>query len=346
MKILLTSDLHFHNYKSLKNNVSAENIFDVFNQMLCYCEKNEIKSIFILGDLFHVRGKLPTVTFNSVYKFLKNINKAIDIYILSGNHDQVYDDDTENSSIYALEEIENVHVCDWKTYKIGGCQLICAPYIRDSSKLLSFIETVVDGTRPNILLTHGTITGSKLANSIEMEGISPKEIPDSISKMFIGHIHHPQYLENKKIVVTGAPLCHDKGDMNSERGFWSLDCNTLDVEFISTEYAQFRSFYAETEEEVHSFLKQVKPVDFTYVTLNYSMKKDLTRLVDEYKQYNIEFILEAKSFEKENRLNVSIEDSFDKIMNTYIEKFGTDIDVGLTKQLSQEILQQVKETAN
>jgi len=91
----LTADCHFHNWSAFSKQ-DAEGINTRLKQMLeefeRLCSMTAIsggRSLYIAGDIFHVRGTLKTSVFNPVTSHFINCAEkySLKIYLMPGNHD-------------------------------------------------------------------------------------------------------------------------------------------------------------------------------------------------------------------------------------------------------------------
>lgn len=343
MKEVFTSDLHFHNYKNNKKNVPVDEIFKVWDQIEDYCLKNKIKRIRILGDTFHIRGKIIVSIFNRVSdRFEETTKKGIEICILSGNHDHIYDEN--ETSIHTLKKIDGIRLLDNTSDIVDNCNFISVPYIANKNKLYEILDLIktVNG-KTNILLTHGTIKNSMLTDRKKAEdGIDIDKLK-KFDLVLAGHIHHPQRLFNNVGIELGSPLCHNKKDIGSkQRGFWVLDCESARFELIPTEHPKFYTYNINSENDLDSILNLVNKKD--YLFLNVSSKIDsLEKLLKKASGYNVEFNIEQKQ-KTQTRLDVTLEDSEDKIIENYITKYAVGFNQDLLHKISSELLIEYKAT--
>jgi len=88
---VITADLHCTNWKPfglpLSDGINSrmKNCLNVLEEIFQYATKNKILKVFILGDIFHVRGRIETTVYDSVYSFIKNKARlGFEIYIVVG----------------------------------------------------------------------------------------------------------------------------------------------------------------------------------------------------------------------------------------------------------------------
>lgn len=321
MKIAITSDIHFHNFKS-QNQISFADIQAVFEQIVMYCENNSIESLFILGDLFHIKGKIHVPTFNKVHDLLKEASKKLSIYLIAGNHDYTYDSTENTTSIYSLQELDGVKIVNNKVICIDNCALYCIPYHKNLEEAATFVkQNQVAANYKKIIFTHGDVVGAVDQNYVCEKGFAPTTFIDDVDKIFIGHIHHPQSLYKDKIILPGSPLCHTKKDLNEDnRGFIVLDCETGLYERVLTQYPKFLSFTVNCIDELDSILSSSKKLDFIFITTTFPLKA-CTSIIEKFREYRV-FYEESLVKTPQMRLNVKLEYSEDFIIREYVQKYG------------------------
>lgn len=342
MKVIITSDLHFHSYQNTKNHISSDIVFNVFNQIVQHAVENKIERILILGDLFHVRGKISVVIFNKVYDLLKEVvAKGIRVGILSGNHDHVYNEEETTTSIYSLQQIPGVFLMDWSSWEFENIQFIAIPYLYDRTKFHDALKKyrIVETNLKRVLLIHGTIQGSKISYGYQFQnGLGLNDGLHFFDRVFAGHIHEPQDLFEGKVFLPGAPLCHSKKDINSfNRGFIVFDCQTLEVKRVPTKHPVFLQDTIESEQQFKDALQIISKDDFAFFTIT----KEIPNLVDLLKansEHHIECDIVVECGDQKQRLEVTIGESEDKIISDYIKKFGGSLDQRVLEEIAQKLL--------
>jgi DNA repair exonuclease SbcCD nuclease subunit len=341
-KIAICSDIHFHSYSSY---ITTETVFNVFDQILTYCDSNGIEDLYILGDLFHVRGKIPVVVFNRVHALFKcATDQGIKLHLISGNHDQCFNEDLQTSSICSLAEIDGVDILNFESWELGKCKFVGIPYVNTNKEFMSYLDKYkesMSSDKINILFTHGMVKGAVVSSGYSFShSTGVEEGLRFFDLAFVGHIHETQRLFDGKVIITGAPLCHSKKDMNGvQRGFWVLDTNTIDLAFVPTKYPKFISNVLHSREELLKFLKDLTPFnvqDFIFLTVTEQIE-DLEAILKPYNKYYIEVDVTAPIKRKEARLETSLADSEEAIVEKYIQKFGSDYNSDLLKHISTEL---------
>ena len=109
VEIVVFSDLHAHQWSEGGVAVTYEGLtsdrllssVNVIRDIQDYCERNEIKIVIFLGDLFHDRMSVDKMTLSLVTDAIKNLASAIELLVLvPGNHD--YPRDNVRDSVLSI----------------------------------------------------------------------------------------------------------------------------------------------------------------------------------------------------------------------------------------------------
>lgn len=113
-KSLIFTDLHI----GLKNDsLSRLSIINkVILELITAINKNDVKNIIFLGDLFHSRSFLNVNTINVALEIVRTLASAISgkFVLIVGNHDIYYKSKTDVNSVKIFESIPNVVIVDTK----------------------------------------------------------------------------------------------------------------------------------------------------------------------------------------------------------------------------------------
>lgn len=210
MKFVHISDMHFDTpFTSLS---AKENLGDirrleqrkVFKKVIEYIKENKIEYLFIAGDLYdHNYVKKSTIEYiNNLFGEIPNTK----IFITPGNHDPYI----KNSYYNTYEFSNNVYIFKDEIEKYEDINVnIYGMAFNDFYMNESQIENMVIeySNRPNILITHCDLNGSK-----DSEGLSYNPILESKIKALnldyvaMGHIHKCNLGNNNNILYSGSPI--------------------------------------------------------------------------------------------------------------------------------------------
>jgi UDP-2,3-diacylglucosamine pyrophosphatase LpxH len=250
-KIPFISDFHFGIKKASDIFLDSQLDF-IKNQFEPYLSENNIKEIFILGDLFDNRTHINIKIKNIILDIFENVLKKYKIYLLIGNHDCFFSDNIKINSLNFLNKFENVTLIDKNTVlNINDKKFYAVPWITNNNTFITDINNLKE--KIDVCVGHFSINGFKLNKTkIEESGLSTDYFK-KFKKVFSGHFHTRCIRKNNdcEIIYIGSPYQLNRGDMEEARGFCVLDTDTLEYEFIdnnrSIKYVKL--VYPETFEE-------------------------------------------------------------------------------------------------
>lgn len=229
--VALLADTHFGMRKN--RDIFLDSQIRFFNEVFVpYLKDNNIKDVFILGDLFDNRNTLNIMTKNKVFNLFDTILKDFNFFILVGNHDSYFNSSIDVNSLKFFSKFSNVKLIEEITvYEMSNKKICMVPWIVDNDKFIDTFSKI----DCDICLGHFNITGSRM-NKVKLseDGI-PKNVFLNCKKVFSGHFHtrSVQKIGNCEIVYVGSPYQFDRGDMGEERGFIDLDLDTLNYKYIN-----------------------------------------------------------------------------------------------------------------
>lgn len=188
MAMIVCSDLHIN--KELLRLTECLNFLDYIAD---YGEKNNIKKIAILGDLFHtsnnIKNQMFIPFFNKLYELKE---KGFELYIIPGNHDaQNNDNDCLAEAFKSFAHF----IKKSETINIDGTDYDFLAYTQNPSDI------------PNngqVLLTHLEVEGFYFNPKQKCEDATfTKGSFDQYELVVSGHLHRKQ--ENGNIVFCGSP---------------------------------------------------------------------------------------------------------------------------------------------
>jgi len=285
-KILLVGDLHSKN----SNLEETKKIFEFIN---IQCLKYNIKSVFLLGDLFDTHGivHLPVVY---MYHDLFNKYKNLNFYCLVGNHDYVVHGSHAEHALVSFKFLSNVQVIDAAdgqvyTYKQDNIQFDCIPHTTQEQ-----FFTLCKQKKSDILLCHHTFTGAQYENNFfAPDGIDLEKT--SYKRIVSGHIHKIQ--EVGKAFYVGAPRWLKESDANQDKGIWAWDGQDK-FDFISVDSVCCKINVLNIDEnsnldipinDQHRYIFNVKgDRDFVEsIALKFKTKVEVRQIPDEYKKVKV-----------------------------------------------------------
>lgn len=181
-KVLVIGDQHF----------KVDNIqdVDVFIERTTELIQKEIPDfIVLLGDLLDTHERIHSTPLNRAYKFIDNIRKYSEVFILVGNHDMINNKQylNDNHWLNGLKEWDDVTVVDKVIeYRSNDLKFIFCPYVEPGrfEEALSTLPTLWEDS--NCIFAHQEFYGCKMGAFNSIDGDKWKlEYPHVVS----GHIH-------------------------------------------------------------------------------------------------------------------------------------------------------------
>jgi DNA repair exonuclease SbcCD nuclease subunit len=235
MRLIATADVHLSGFAQDRlDKISGlperlESIKKVMYQMTNYARNNDIKQVFILGDLFHNKSIIYSEALGLFLRFLRD-NKDLTFTIFSGNHDLSSRGTNPTSALEALSSESNVIYIKEPT-KIDNDQIFIVPYSEKS--MISDIKN----NSCKYLMSHFGLSEALLNSGISIvSGIGISDLKNKYKYVFLGHYHSPQNLSSDGIEIyyTGNLLQSDWGEKNEIKRFLVIDTVTDQIQSIPT----------------------------------------------------------------------------------------------------------------
>jgi len=316
-KVALIADLHLGARRN--NEYFMKSMLNFFkNEFEPYLRKNEIDTIFILGDVLDHRESTNTKVLNLLYEIFSVILKDYKVHIILGNHDIYYKTNIETHSLVFLKTLPNIILYEEITKtEIKGKEFLFIPWQVDNS----FLNKL---PKADVCLGHLDLNGFKLNKySISDDGINDNKF-SKFKRTYLGHFHtrSKKVLKNGSIIeYIGSPYHLTRNDTGDLRGFSILDLDNMEIDFRPVKTT-------------------IRYIEYTYPDL--PKTKDIkNNIIDVYVKIDSAFKenqLNAKirEIEKHNPLNVNIFPIYD-FVNKHEEYDGDVQRMNLEKMISNYI---------
>lgn len=253
MKILIIPDFHYGRYstKSIE-----EGLLAVQKQIIDTCLKYKIQKVFFIGDLVRKKDllRMDLQVLLELKEFLSLIRSRafpVEIYSISGNHDQFQDNFFVNEVHYEHEfshrykrrfsssksviDLLPIESIDNDAEFLASNQYIHGvPFYRESNDFMKWIEKIdwnfYDG-KTNILLCHQTPKGSGYESSDMVDFTLP--IFRKFTAIYVGHIHQPAEFLN--VIQTGSCLAC-KSNEQGQKYLYVFDTDIMENESIKIDF--------------------------------------------------------------------------------------------------------------
>lgn len=233
------ADLHLHSFPAF-----AKDKYDRFKirlKVLDLIVKKGIKNncpILFAGDLFHDPKELSNYIITETqtyfgYRFNSFNEENQEFICISGNHDQSEKNTRDNKSptyLGGLHKVfDKVKLIDNKYYTHKGINYFGIPYLNDEDYFFEKVKEfnkVAAGLGKSILLIHRDLPNCKTPAGFMFKEIpgfpkNPDKLFSNFNLVLSGHIHRPTILSSK-LVMLGAPIHQDSGDVGCKMGYWEI----------------------------------------------------------------------------------------------------------------------------
>lgn len=246
MKFVHIADMHFDSPfislsdKDIMGDLRRLEQRKVFKKVIQYVKENDIKYLFISGDLYENQYvKQSTIEYiNNLFQQIPNTK----IFITPGNHDPFIRNSYYNKYIWNKNvkifnsKIEKVETEEADIYGYGFNDFYCT-----NCGIEEF--EIENKERINILIMHGTVDGASIEekqyNSLSRSMLKSKEF-DYIA---LGHIHKLDYKteKNQNIVYPGSTISLGFDELG-EHGMivGEIEKGSVNLQFIPLDEERFK----------------------------------------------------------------------------------------------------------
>ncbi len=290
MKIALCSDIHFGVRKG--NDLFLDSQMAFFKRVFIPKLKEEnIKDVFILGDLMDNRNTINVKILSEVTKLFREDFKDFNIRVLCGNHDIYYKTSVKTNSLSFLDILPNVQVIDDITIdkhilKETGKKILQVPWIVDEEDFLNRVSN--ENIECDYCFGHFELEGFNLTRYVVSHGgQDPNMILDNYIRTYSGHYHNKSRKRqgDKYIQYLGCPFHLTRSDIGDDKGFFIIDLDNDTDEFIkntvSMEFKKIKYPDKFTKKDIEGNIIDVH-IDYDENYKEASVQKYL-RILEKYK---------------------------------------------------------------
>lgn len=331
-KVLLFSDIHIFPHK--KKTERLEDCLKALNWVFDTAEKRNINNIIFGGDFFHDRQKIDIYTYQKTFEVLRERLKEekVNIFLLLGNHDIWFNDNTDVSSVLPLSALNNLSVIkEPKRIKIENHYWDFIPFTHNPINSLDSLNNLNEGSK-EYAIGHLAIDGAILHSnqysevSVEHEG---GVIPINCSLFkdykhtFLGH-YHAQQKVSKNVEYIGSPLELSFGEAFQKKHIIIFDGDNQEIEYVENNFSP-KHLIIDLEEqqdyELSNNFVQIKVENLSSTDL-ISIKKEI---LSKNSPHSLELKQKKKEIEKQTLQNAkSILLKGEEMLKNYIEESNTD----------------------
>ena len=260
MKIAVVADTHFgaRNDSQLFLDYFTDFFKDTFFPAL---KRYDIDTVIHCGDLLDRRKYVNFNTLQCVReKFMEPLKEmGVSVHCILGNHDTFYKHTNELNSIRELfcEKYENFILYENpQTVEFDGFEVALLPWVNKEN--LDGSMEFINSTTAQWLMGHLELDGYEVLRGIKYDGGMDPSIFKRFEQVLSGHFHCKQKKDN--IMYLGCPYQITFSDVNDNKGFWILDTDTREMEFIKNDRSLFHNlYYDDSKKDYQDFISKRHP---------------------------------------------------------------------------------------
>ena len=345
MKVALVTDTHFG---ARSDHLAFDSYFAKFYDdfFFPYLEKEGIKTICHLGDVFDRRKYINYNTLQSCKKYFFNQARdlGIEINMIPGNHDTYFKNTNEvNSPKLLLGEYNNIKIYEEPTVlQLDREEVLFLPWICGDNYDRTMAK--IKEPNPKTCCGHFEFAGyDMLPGMPNLHGMDASVFSE-FDLVVSGHFHHRHSRGN--ITYMGNPYEITWSDYEDPRGFAIYDTSKRALEYHNNPYKLFHKIYY--DDSHFEGVNHISHFDFDSVAggcikLIVSKKTDFTRFdsfVDKLYQCNLidlKIIEDFSEFEDEALgEDIDLEDTM-TLLKEYVNSVETDLNKQRIKNLLQSL---------
>jgi len=241
-KISLLSDLHFGT-KQDSNWFLKYQLDYLTNEVLPLLEKNQVKNMLLLGDIFHSRKILNVNTLHWVkqrfFDELKNMN--INVKVLVGNHDAYLTKTNEITSLSILKEYPNIEIIETpKMFDIDGYKFSMIPWLANDEDI-GQLDKFIKQNNHDTMFGHFEFSNfEEMPGHKHINGLNHKRFKN-FRAVYSGHFHCKQEIDNVQYI--GSPYELTWADFGLDKGVYLINSDSKELEFYKNEKVIYKKIY-------------------------------------------------------------------------------------------------------
>lgn len=299
--------------------------------------QNKIQTIIQLGDLFDRRKYVNFLTLSESKRyFFDHIeNKGIKFISLLGNHDIFWKESLSvNSPDLLLENYNYIDIIKTPTtINLDGVRIDIIPWICKENEEAVF--NFVKQSTSNICMGHFELSGFDMMKGIPSQSGIDSNFLFKYDAVYSGHYHTAS--TRKNISYLGTPYELTWADFNDPKGFYILDTDTKETQFIKNEFLMFKKiYYNDIESEVVVNYEDCSEKFVKVIVVNKTDFQKFDAFLDNLYRNNpaeVKIIEDLSEFESSTMNdNINLEDTM-TLLSEYVDGVETDADKERLKTL-------------
>lgn len=336
MKVCILTDSHWSARKSSK---LFQDYFELFykNVFFPYLEENNIDTVLHLGDAFDSRKSIDFSGLDWTQRVVLEPLSKYKVHLLTGNHDIFYRSTNKiNSPSLLLQQYSNITVYSEPTeVTIGNLPILFVPWINQENEKQTL--DLINRTRARVCMGHLELNGFVAHKGHVMED-SRDPIPfHKFDKVFSGHFHSRS--DNGKIFYIGNPYEIYFNDVDEERGFITLDTETLEHEYVSNPYKlHYQIYYEDNDYRELDYTTYTNKIVKVIVRKKTNVRKfeKFIELLNNANVAELKIIEYSELPEMENFESLETEDTF-SILNRFVDDSEIELDKSKVKSIISDL---------
>ena len=304
MKLALITDTHWGIRNDNPHFYDAYRDFfeDVFFPT---CQKEGIRDIIHLGDVFDKRKTLNYVTYD---RFLSDFMVSLEMHdmamdVIIGNHDCFYKSTNDINAPALLfggayENRVRVHTSA-REMTFDGRKVLFIPWINEENEEQTFQR--IQNTKASIAFGHLELDGFRIYRNQTFKGGMDPSILKKFELVCTGHFHTRS--SQGAIHYLGSPFATTWKDYGTKMGWHILDTETLELRFIENPNHIFKAWVYEDE-------KDTKFSDFNINDSDFNGKYVMILVKTENNRNTLDKVIER--IEETGAIEVSVQNMNEK----------------------------------
>lgn len=250
----LISDIHFHDWSAFSKkdsnglNTRLVTTIEAFKEAIAVMVAHGVRTVFVTGDIFHVRGSVKPTVFNPVKRMFEDLVSFYDInfILMPGNHDLEDEEVTPYGCSFDSLNGDKIIVNKYPSILVEPyVEFAIIPWIKDRDKLIAEIESMakrVKNVGASVLLLHAPLNDT--IPGLPNHGIDPSDLAGfGFGAVFSGHYHN-HVVHPGNVVSVGALTHQTWSDVGTKAGFLLYDTGSGVIEHFPTRAPEFIKFDA------------------------------------------------------------------------------------------------------
>lgn len=342
MKIAAIADLHIglKTYSKIDPTTHFSyrelEVLNNLQQIIDDIYSKNIDILVIAGDIYHSPNISASLQ-NEVNKILFAASNKLTIIMIDGNHDlPILSTAVSPLEVFSTLQVPNIiHSKVYREIDIDNIKFVLLPVYATSDEIIKYLSNV-DKSKPIIVLGHLSVAGAKMNDWLVAENEKYIDLnafkQDNIKFVILGHLHKPQVLHDKNpmIFYTGSLQRTDFNEENQDKGYWIIDTESEQTEFIPINTLNFYTIKDSLIQ--HSLSEIVNNIDKSRVNnavirvildtddehkLSSDDEQYLTQYLSELKAISISIKVQAEITKHVRNEQLTEELSVDKAIDTY-----------------------------